>query len=211
MSGAYSFGQEFQVGEVEDKYKPANDDSVSFFSWNTLHEVGHAVDDKHGFMNKNGSNDSYGGWTEYGRNVKPVADLVAAKFKYDAAYVGQAMAGNASPAIPAKPAGEKCSDEEWEIRRVAFTAWLTSASTASNPWSSNTVANRIAIDGVVYQESYNSRWYSYKVAARSRGITGYQFRAPGEWFAEMYAAYHSGKLKKDNPAVKWLAGLEAGV
>jgi hypothetical protein len=43
--------------------------------------------------------------------------------------------------------------------------------------------------------------------ARKRGIHGYQFRAPGEWFAELYAAYYMGMLKPEHPAVKdWLPG-----
>ena len=45
---------------------------------------------------------------------------------------------------------------------------------------------------------------SYLYAARAQGITGYQFRAPGEWFAELYAAYFAKRLKKSHPAVAWL-------
>ena len=44
--------------------------------------------------------------------------------------------------------------------------------------------------------------------ARSQGITRYQFRAPGEWFAEIYAAFYMGQLKHSNPHNKWLRELE---
>ena len=50
-----------------------------------------------------------------------------------------------------------------------------------------------------YHEGYDGDWYSYDVAARSKGISGYQFRAPGEFFAELYAAYYSGVLKSGHP------------
>lgn len=43
----------------------------------------------------------------------------------------------------------------------------------------------------VYQESYDwPQWVSYKHEARARKFSTYQFRAPGEWFAEAYAAYY---------------------
>ncbi|HEX8109170.1 MAG TPA: hypothetical protein VF516_15660, partial [Kofleriaceae bacterium] len=46
------------------------------------------------------------------------------------------------------------------------------------------------IDGRVYHEAYAGRWVSYEAAARARKVSNYQFRAPGEWFAEAYAAYY---------------------
>jgi len=51
---------------------------------------------------------------------------------------------------------------------------------------------------------------SYLASARKKGLTGYQFRAPGEWFAELYAAYRSGKLKDNHPSVGWLSKLKTG-
>ena len=47
----------------------------------------------------------------------------------------------------------------------------------------------------------------YRADARQKGLTGYQFRAPAEWFAELYAGYRSGKLKPDHPSVDWLKKL----
>ena len=45
-------------------------------------------------------------------------------------------------------------------------------------------------DKRVYQQGYPGQWSSYDSAAQSLGLTNYQFRAPGEWFAECYAAYY---------------------
>ena len=45
-------------------------------------------------------------------------------------------------------------------------------------------------DKRVYQQGYPGQWYSYDSAAQAEGLTNYQFRAPGEWFAEAYAAFY---------------------
>ena len=45
-------------------------------------------------------------------------------------------------------------------------------------------------DKRVYQQGYPGQWYSYDSAAQSIALTNYQFRAPGEWFAESYAAFY---------------------
>ncbi|WIY23947.1 hypothetical protein [Parasedimentitalea psychrophila] len=217
-SSARPLAGEDAVGSLEDaatpeeraeleKCKPANDDPVTFFNWNTMHEVGHAVDDKTGFMTRNGSGKDYGGWTEYGADTSVIADKIAKKFQYDKSYVTSYLAHKENPYTPAKPSDEACSDEEWESRRIQVRAHIEAASESANPWASMSGAKKIAIDGVVYQESYANTWTSYLLDARPKGITGYQFRAPGEWFSEMYAAYYSGKLKPNHPAVSWLAKL----
>lgn len=205
LSSAYGFGREHEVGGADDNCKPANNEEVPFFSWNTLHEVGHAVDDKTGFMDRNQGGPAYGGWTAYGMDTQTIAEAIKDHFKYDATYIGQFLARRTTPPIP--PVPDTTTPEEWEARRIRFEAWAATAFTGNDPWTSNSTASKIAIGGVVYQESYDFRWTSYSLGARKQGMTGYQFRAPGEWFAELYAAYHSGKLKPNHPAVGWLSTL----
>jgi hypothetical protein len=65
-------------------------------------------------------------------------------------------------------------------------------------------AGKWAIDNRVYQQAYSKTWVSYAVGVRPRGISQYQFRAPGEWFAELYAMYYLKKLPKTHADAAWL-------
>jgi hypothetical protein len=206
LSSVYGFGRPHEVGEVDPDCEPADQDQVDFFSWNTLHEAGHAVDDQRSFMKGVAGNAAYGGWQEHGGNVKPVADAIAGHYSYDADYVAQYASGNADPAQPECPAD--VDPEIWEQRRSKCCAHVDMARATNDPWASATIAAKLNIAGRVYHESYDGgSWSSYAFAARKQAISGYQFRAPGEWFSELYAAYHSKKLKDQHPAVAWLKTL----
>jgi hypothetical protein len=65
----------------------------------------------------------------------------------------------------------------------------------------------IKIGDYIYHEAYARSWVRYLAAARNKALTGYQFRAPGEWFAELYAGFRSGKLQDTHPAMEWLKKL----
>jgi len=65
------------------------------------------------------------------------------------------------------------------------------------------------IDGRVYKESYKSEWCSYEATARQGNVSNYQFRAAGEWFAELYAVAYMGWLG-DNHWIKQLQMPPAG-
>lgn len=47
----------------------------------------------------------------------------------------------------------------------------------------------LLIDGRIYQRTQGA-WYSYLAADRAYKVSKYAYRAPGEWFAEHYAAYY---------------------
>jgi hypothetical protein len=200
-SASYGIGLPNEVGKVDADSEPVGDHRPTYFEWNTVHEVGHAVDDRAGFMEKQGQ--ALGGWKSYGGNVVPIAKAVADHFQYDEKYVIAYMSGQ-TPAIVA-PVG--CEPDEWERRRAQCVSWVDSARSDKDPWSTDAQAKRLAIDGVVYHESYEGVWSSYPLDQRKKAVTGYQFRAPGEWFAELYAAYHCKKLNPSHPANTWLSKL----
>jgi hypothetical protein len=58
-----------------------------------------------------------------------------------------------------------------------------------SPWDLPT--GGVKLGDRIYQESYDwPQWVSYKQTARAKKFSRYQFRAPGEWFAEAYATYY---------------------
>jgi len=190
---------------VDEDCQPSADakkKDVRYFDWATLHEVGHAVDDKHGFMAKNQSKDEFGGWIVYGTDVTEPAKAAQKRFKYDLNYIQEKLKGNNPPAA-AKPADR--DSKEWENAKTQVDEWCALVRSLRLWWNGE-ATKQAAIEGRVYQMSYDTpQWVSYKLEARKRGIHGYQFRAPGEWFAELYAAYYMGVLKPTHPAVKdWL-------
>ena len=62
-------------------------------------------------------------------------------------------------------------------------------------------------NGRIFTKSYPEKYASYAVAGRVDEVSKYQWRAPGEWFAEMYAAYFGGYLAKNHPQRAWLKGI----
>ncbi len=181
----------------------AKDKDVRYFDWATLHEVGHAVDDKHKFMKNNQAGDDFGGWEVYGADVTEPAKAAEGKFKYDLTYITETLQGK-TPATPAKP--DKRTQKEWDDAKAAFDQWAATVMNGRLWWEGDN-CKKVLIGERVYHRAYDKppQWVSYKLTARSKGIHGYQFRAPGEWFAELYAAYYMECLKPEHPAVKdWL-------
>lgn len=205
-SGLYGFGLEQELGKDRSQLHLEEGEPMSFFSWNTLHEVGHAVDDKLGFMNQHGA--TLAGWQVFGANVRPVADAIATELSFDSNYIAEYISGGegSEPPIP-EPVG--CDPEEWERRRREACIWIDRVRHKKKPWASDSIAKQATTKtGKVYHESYNRDWACYDYAARGVGVSGYQFRAPGEWFSELYAAVHSKKLKNSHTHYNTIAGAK---
>lgn len=197
-----------ELDAIDNDCAPVPDTEVprpTYGKWTTLHEIGHAVDDRKGFMRSNGSGADYGGWREHGSDTSQIAPEIAREFDFDAHFIERKMSGG-NPDMP--PAPDGVTPQAWQQRHDRFIDWLDAVRVGKKLWSSasESSARRLG-NGRVIHEAYANSWVSYDHSARSKGVTGYQFRAPGEWFSELYAAYHTKKLKPTHPAQKWLSKL----
>lgn len=187
-----------------DPYAPVDDQPANLFNLTMLHEIGHAVDDRLAFMNGKAGDAAFGGWHEYA-DLGPIADAVARVKGYDREYVMQRL-GGLKPDPVAMPEGHPGGEVKWAKAKVAVDTWYEQAKNGQLWWD-YAQSKDAAIDGVVYQEAYPSRWVSYLLAERPKGVTAYQWRAPGEWFAELYMCWYGKKLKDSHPFASWLKTL----
>ena len=186
-------------------------DEAEYVSFTALHEVGHAVDDSHTYMLRNGSREDHGGWQSHGSGVQAIADAVGPHIQkktggtntfYDKKYVLDKLL-NQKPVRPTSVVAGSDDAKAYD----AFDRWHRLA-TSDGIWDRQGDAEEIAVGGkTVYHEAQPREWVSYLLAARKKGLTGYQFRAPAEWFAELYAAYKSKMLGPKHPAREWLKKL----
>lgn len=198
-----------------DKDSLATGDDSELLSFVALHEVGHGVDDANTYMLRNGSREDHGGWVRYGAGVQPIADAVGphirAKVKgtntfytkpEDRKYVLDKLL-NQRPLRPAMLVAGSDDAKAYD----AFDNWHTLA-VSPGVYERQGDCDTITIAGkTIYHQAYPRDWVSYNAAARKKGLTGYQFRAPGEWFAELYAAFKSNKLGPKHPSREWLKKL----
>ncbi|MGZ5131738.1 MAG: hypothetical protein ACXWJ1_10550 [Caldimonas sp.] len=200
--------------DVDKDCQPVGGDG-EYTSFTALHEVGHGVDDAHTYMQRNGSREDHGGWQSHGSGVQAIADAVGPHIQKkiggtntfytkpeDKKYVLDKLL-NQKPARPSTLVAASDDAKAYD----EFDRWHRLA-TSDGIWERQGDAEDIAIDNkTVYHEAYPREWVSYLLAARKKGLTGYQFRAPAEWFAELYAGYKSKKLGPKHPANDWLKKL----
>jgi hypothetical protein len=175
--------------------KPA---SANSFNVTTLHEIGHAVDQKNSIMTSPAqSGAGYGGWVNEGLDKVVTALLVELKkagpFSPKATddLLKTALQTALSAGTTVQPA--TIENDDWG----KISPWLTShclpIRDAGSPYASN---SPVAAGDRVYTESQGT-WYSYALASRaSTRVNNYQWRSPAEWFAEIYAITW---LKKSKP------------
>lgn len=190
---------------------------LEYYSSTALHEVGHAVDDAKEYMKKKAGNATYGGWVT-GVTLTTVADAIGThKGFYKKYNKGTVTLDDLRTLLvmcldgrrPAAAFGSLAAN--WgAIGKDAVLALCESAQCKRTPWDfGKAQAASLKVDKMVYHESYDGDWVGYQHAARdTTGISNYQWRAPGEWFAEIYAIHAMGKLSKRHPMYAELEAMK---
>jgi hypothetical protein len=160
------------------------------FSISTLHELGHSVDDRFKIMDSNQSKSGAGGWRQ--ESLQSTATAFIDQFKAgDAKSLSKPLDDGALSTAVSDAFGGKVnrpggiSDPDWKVLKALLDLCRTRGNPDTNwPWSSPH-----DINGRTYHEAYDGTWWSYETAVRAKALTvrDYQWRAPGEWFAELYA------------------------
>jgi hypothetical protein len=193
-TGAAYGGAEIEMGDYGSEdwiYTNAKDGKplpINGFSISTLHELGHSVDDRFGIMSANKGNATCGGWKD--ETIASVATAFIGHFKAGAgkglAIDDRTLSGLVNAALGgAVPttAPHGMAAPVW----AAVAPLLADCAARRNdkwPWGA-----AHDIGGRTYHEAYAGEWVSYDSAVRGKQLTvrDYQWRAPAEWFAELYA------------------------
>lgn len=206
-----AIGDPDQLGRIDPdclSTTSSSGDNPSYGRWATMHQLGRAIDRRKKFMQANGHKPDFGGWQVHGSDLSEIGRTVARHFKIDRSFAERAMSGT-RPDLPVPP--DSTSDPEaakqWQAPYAAFLNWLESVGYAHRIWNraSQTAAARIGKR--VIHETAPGQWVSYDYSARTKGVTGTQFRSPGDWFAELYAAYYTNVMHPSHPARDWLSKL----
>ncbi|MEM9494200.1 MAG: hypothetical protein AAGC55_33955, partial [Myxococcota bacterium] len=184
------------------------------FNATLRHEIGHAVDAQLGIMQSWGRQTPAGGWAKYGSWSEFVDAIISA---------GGGMSGKGYPdedlyrraMIRACERGQSFSAALTSLGGTAPAAdpggpvsavWQTDRyreppGGGSGPWYTN---KWVPQGGRNFQSAYGSTTslYSFDAGVRNqRMVTSYQWRAPGEWFAEAYQVYYAEQESDPNAAV----------
>ncbi|HLY55134.1 MAG TPA: hypothetical protein VKS60_06235 [Stellaceae bacterium] len=219
--GVFSFNE---MPENDQAYDFVNDSggtvSPTYFKATFLHESGHGVDAQFSVMvAPQMAADGFGGWKK--EDETTAANAYGAKLF--AAFRGgkptesdiKALAlavlktGTATkPASATAPLGSLFDD--WDtIMAHDMIKICSECRTSASPWNKGeSFATRAkALDDRVYHEAYANDWYSYSYAARgATGVSSYQWRSPVEWFAELFALYHTKKVEPPPSVARYIKG-----
>jgi hypothetical protein len=186
---------------------------MTAFSINTLHEIGHSVDEKYSIMKNNKSNAGCGKWND----TETLATVITAFIKELKKAAGNTLHANdtvltalfntaltkgavTDPTTKRKSVNDTpdtdkpgtMSPQEWRVVKEHLNRAIKIR--ADNwPWGDG---KAVVMGGRAYHEAYDGQWVSYDPAARNgTEVRDYQFRSPAEWFAELYAFTWFKKVK----------------
>jgi hypothetical protein len=190
-----------------------------------IHETGHAVDQEMGWSTgPEPALPKRGGWKSYAKDYNTCATEMVDD---SAAGIKTKLTAPQQTAVVAEMAtsmtNQSATGMEARIKALPWFAPLRAPDKTAvmgdpalraigvglnSPWF-NATDGGIHLTDHIYQESYPLDWVRYRHEARSRMLTQYQFRDPGEWFAEAYAFYYlpdprgkGAKLNDKDPDTK---------
>jgi hypothetical protein len=178
---------------------------INAFDTVVRHEVGHSVDAKIGASKEGGyvhTAANAGEWKSYGSGDAFVEAIITS----GGGMTGHGYTNPEAYKEAMKRAVNKGEDFTTALHKFAPSVAAPAAPGTGpiaavwerklwhpddSPWYK--AADRQDVGGRLWQRPYGGGDYvSFKKDARiSHGVSGYQFRAPGEWFAEAYAVYYS--------------------
>jgi hypothetical protein len=193
--------------------------TVVDFDVTTLHEIGHSVDAKLKYMDKNGSDPKHGAWQgvdfdavveAHGKNGFYAHFLGGpgrkAKYNELKELLEHCLKSGKLPDKP-KDAHAKFGSlfDDWDHITTHTSVQACLAIVVGNdPWR-EAVATSAAVGQRVYHEAYPGDWVAYDLASRAGKVSDYQFRHQAEWFAEIYSLYYLGKLAPNHFMAPWFA------
>ena len=233
VAGSYQGGlHELSVNREEIKPQPGSAAAapVSNLPGTLIHETGHAVDQQMGWSTgPEAARPERGGWKDYGAQRADCAhEMVEDSNGAIKTALDAKQRGDVETLIAATMQRPNADTLEANVGRLPWFAGLPQPTQKrvrndralpavgigmNSPWFLAAGGGEHLGDHV-YQRSYPGQWVRYRHEARSRRVTDYQFRAPGEWFAEAYAAYYEpdkrGKgaklADKDADTKRWFDG-----
>jgi hypothetical protein len=153
----------------------------------TLHEIGHAVDAKFKIMETHGKNADHGGWSTH--TVDQVAQIVFDDFTGSTALINVNPATLLGEIKDALANGDTrrldgAFPEEADWAKIGPLLVKCAGLRENSPWQ-----RTVKVGAKAYHRAYeDGRWVGYDPAAKtSTFVHSYQWRSPGEWFAELYA------------------------
>ena len=177
------------------------------FNATVRHEVGHAVDQQLGWSaGSEPTKASRGGWKVYGSDHDRAAKaIIRAADKGIQRNLSEGKKADIRAIMTTvMQNGGNAADMQAAIMLLPWWGTISPSRQASimndpaltavdrglnqPPWSGRN--NPFILGSVVFHESYSGDWVRTKSSSWARKVSTYQFRAPGEWFAEAYAAYY---------------------
>jgi len=198
--------------KIKKKNAKGEETEVEFFQSTALHEIGHAVDDTEGFMDQHRSEAGYGQWKPSSRDEAKQKYVVVLEQMVKIPNVTRDLETFVDACLdglpPRKPADSSAPLgnllPKWEMLEGAGAMIKRVREKEALWYKGGSVAEKTSPDNErVYFEAYSGQWWSFDLAERKASVAEYQWRAPGEWFAEAYSLFYLGKLGSDHPVAKW--------